>query len=234
MQKILTIVTSDARELNGHKTGVWLPELTHFLDVVERSGYEVDLASPRGGPVPLDVQSIAPEEPIDPINARYMADQRFIKKLAWASKCSEVDAASYVALYLAGGHGTMFDFRQSTELQRLITEFYSAGKFVAAVCHGVSGLLDSADKQGNGILRGRRVTGFSNREEALIGTTHLMPFSVEDELKRSGATFCESESPLADYVQVDGPLITGSNPESTRSVGEKLVQCLRQDARKEV
>lgn len=226
MTKILAISTSNATELNGKKTGLWLSELTHFLDVIRDAGYEFDLASPLGGKIPLDEKSVDSFRK-DPVNARFMDDPNFVKMLEGSLRCDEVDPSQYVALYLAGGHGTMFDFRQSPDVQRLITELYSAGGFLSGVCHGVAGFVDSVDSAGQTIIRGKRVTGFTNVEDRLAGTLHLMPFLLEDELKRSGAHFEGNLIPFTSRVEVDGRLITGQNPQSARAVGVKLVEALR-------
>jgi putative intracellular protease/amidase len=227
MQKILAIATNDATVLNGKKTGLWLSELTHFLDVVERAGLGFELASPRGGPIPLDEQSVAPRQLADPINARYMADPSFVARLERSLACGEVDAADYAAIYLSGGHGTMFDFRQSDDLQRLITRFHAADRFLTGVCHGVSGFVDSRDTSGARIVAGKRVTGFSNLEDTLGGTRKLMPFPLEDALARSGGRYHKNWIPFTARVEVDGKLITGQNPQSARGVGERLVEQLR-------
>jgi putative intracellular protease/amidase len=227
MRKILAVATSDATVLNGKKTGLWLSELTHFLDVIDRAGFTFDLASPLGGKVPLDEKSVTPGELKEPVNARFLADPTFVAKLENSLKCSEVDPTQYVALYLAGGHGTMFDFRQSADLQRIITALYSADRFVSGVCHGVSGFVDSVDARGERIVRGKDVTGFSNMEDTLAGTKKLMPFLLEDALKESGGNYKKNLLPFTNRVEVDGKLITGQNPQSARGVGEAMVQALK-------
>lgn len=227
MERILAVATSDATVLNGQKTGLWLSELTHFLEVIVAAGYEYDLASPRGGKIPLDEKSMQPSQQKDPVNARFLADPSFVQKLENSLKCSEVDASRYKALYLAGGHGTMFDFRQSADLQQLITRLYSDQRFISGVCHGVSGFIDSVDAQGNRIVTGKVVTGFTNFEDQLAGTKKLMPFLLEDELKKSGAVFKKNLIPFTTRVEVDGRLITGQNPQSARAVGTRLLESLR-------
>jgi len=228
MKTILAIATSSAAELNGNKTGLWLSELTHFIDVVERAGFGVDVASPKGGKIPLDEKSLESQHK-DPVNAKYLATPGFVAKLENSLKCSEVDASQYIAIYLSGGHGTMFDFRQSGDLQKLITKFHSTTKYLTGVCHGVSGFIDSVDDKGGLIVKGRRITGFSNREDALAGVKKLMPFLLEDELKKQGARYMKNFLPFTERVEVDGRLITGQNPQSAKSVGVKLVELLMSD-----
>jgi len=120
MDKILAIATNDATELKGKRTGLWLSELTHFLDVIEAAGYGYDLASPQGGRIPLDEGSAVPAQLKDPVNARYMANPAFKQQLEHSLKCSEVDPAQYVALYLSGGHGTMFDYNLQSTVEQLV------------------------------------------------------------------------------------------------------------------
>lgn len=225
MARILAVATSNATELNGKKTGLWLSELTHFLDVVQKAGFDFDVASPEGGKVPLDEKSTESLKS-DPVNARFMADPAFVKQLESSLKCSDVDASRYAALYLSGGHGTVFDFRQSADLQRLITQVYSAGHPVTGVCHGVCGFIDSVDDKGASIVKGKRVTGFTNFEDMLARAKSLMPYLLEDELKKKGADFQKNLFPFTSRVEADGLLITGQNPQSARSVGEHLLAAL--------
>jgi putative intracellular protease/amidase len=225
MEKILAIATNASPSLHGKPTGLWLSELTHFLDVIERAGYAYDLASPKGGKIPIDERrkSLAGQVKSDPVNARYMADKRFRALLETSLPCADVNPNDYVALYLSGGHGTMFDFRQSMELQRLITELYSDQKPVSGVCHGVSGFIDSVDRDGRRIVKGKAVTGFSNFEDTLDGSKKLMPFLLQDELERSGASYRRNFIPFTKRVEVDDQLITGQNPQSAAGVGLELV-----------
>jgi putative intracellular protease/amidase len=227
MDKILAIATNDATELKGKRTGLWLSELTHFLDVIEAAGYGYDLASPQGGRIPLDEGSAVPAQLKDPVNAKYMARPAFKQQLEHSRKCSEVDPTEYVALYLSGGHGTMFDFRQSPELQRLITAMCSADKYLSGVCHGVAGFVDAKDASGKVIVYGKNVTGFSNFEDGLAGTKKLMPFLLEDALKQNGAHYKKNLLPFTERVELAGKLITGQNPQSAAAVGRRLVEQLR-------
>jgi putative intracellular protease/amidase len=227
MKKILAVATNDATVLKDHKTGLWLSELTHVLDVVVAAGFGYDIASPRGGKVPLDEGSIKGSAAKDAVNARFLDDPEFLAKLERSLPCAEVDPGQYAAIFLSGGHGTMYDFRQSAALQRLITTFYSGGRPVAAVCHGVSGLLDAIDGGGSLIVKGKVVTGFSNVEDTLAGVKNLMPFLLEDALKEQGASYKKNLVPFTERVEVDGLLITGQNPQSAHAVGTKLVEALR-------
>ena len=226
MDTILAIATNDATVLKDHKTGLWLSELTHVLDVVLAAGYAYDIASPRGGRIPLDEGSTKGAAAKDPVNARFMDDRECLAKLENSLPCAAVDPSAYVAIFLSGGHGTMFDFRQSPALQKLLTTFYSSKRPIAAVCHGVSGLLDAVDAGGASIVKGKVVTGFSNVEDTLAGVKSLMPFLLEDALKEQGANYKKNLVPFTERVETDGLLITGQNPQSAHGVGMKLVEAL--------
>ena len=154
MQKVLAVVTSDHTELNGKRTGLWLSELTHFLDVVAKAGLAYDIASPQGGKVPLDEKSTTESQLRDPVNVRFLANAGFAAQLEQSLHGAEVDPSGYVAIYLSGGHGTMFDFRQSKDVHRLVTAFWSHGQFVAGVCHGVAGLVGATDAKGERLVKG--------------------------------------------------------------------------------
>lgn len=225
MTKVLTVATNSNADLKGTKTGLWLSELTHFVEVIEAQGWDYDVASPNGGQVPLDERSLK-DGKNDPANKKYMADLRFQDKLANSLRCSEVDPNQYAAIYLSGGHGTIFDFRQSQDLQHLITEFYSDAKTVSGVCHGVSAIVDARDRAGNLIVANKVVTGFSNFEDRLAGAAKHMPFLLESELKRNGANYVKNLLPFRRRVEVDGNLITGQNPQSAQGVAEAVVQQL--------
>ncbi len=226
MTRVLAVATNNAADINGKKTGLWLSELTHFLDVIERAGIAFDLASPLGGKIPLDEKSVESVKS-DPVNVRFMADPKFVEALEHSMKCADVDASRYDAIYLSGGHGTMFDFRQSRDLQRVITEMAGAGRYLTGVCHGVAGFVDAVDPSGAVIVKGKRVTGFSNLEDTLAGSKKAMPFLLEDELKRNGADYQKNLLPFTSRVEVDGKLISGQNPQSAKAVGERLVEHLR-------
>jgi putative intracellular protease/amidase len=229
MENILAIATNANPPLHGKPTGLWLSELTHFLDVIVEAGFGYDLASPLGGKVPIDERrkTLAQQVQSDAVNARFMADPRFVAKLEGSLACSELQPDHYVAIYLSGGHGTMFDFRQSAPLQRVITTLYAAGRYLSGVCHGVSGFVDAVDERGALIVKDKTVTGFSNFEDTLDGSKKLMPFLLETELKRNGARYKRNLIPFTERVEVDGRLITGQNPQSARAVGVAMVSALK-------
>lgn len=221
--RILAVATNAAPTLHGKQSGLYLSELTHFLDVVARAGYAFDVASPAGGAIPLDENSVTPRQRRRPENARFLEQAEFAESLEHSLPCADADPDEYTAVYLAGGHGTMWDFRQSDDLQRVLAGFYDAGKHVTAVCHGVSGLVDTTDESGERIVDGRRVTGFTNREDALGRTKSSMPYLLEDALVENGARFHKNVVPFTSRVEVDGRVVTGQNPQSARELAEVLV-----------
>ena len=233
MKKILIIVTSVPEyEKVGYRTGLWLGELTHFWDVAEEAGYKMDIASPSGGYVPLDPESLIISEIADTvgikgqISKRY-EDRSFMNLLRNTSKISEMNAADYDAIYLTGGHGVMFDFPTSASLAVLIAEFYELNKIVSAVCHGPAGLLEVKLSNGDYPIKGKDVTGFSWKEEVLAKRDQAVPFSLEEELQKRGGKYSKALVPFTSHVVTDGRLITGQNPGSAKAVGEAVVEALK-------
>lgn len=232
-KRILIIVTNVPEyEKVGYRTGLWLGELTHFWDVAEESGYKMDIASPSGGPVPLDPESLIISEVArtvgvkGDISKRY-EDRTFMDLLRNTRKVSEVDAADYDAIYMTGGHGVMFDFPKSAELAELTAKFYESGKIVSAVCHGPAGLLKVKLSDGDRLIKDKDITGFSWKEEVMAKRDHAVPFSLEEELQKRGGKYGKALVPFASHVVEDGHLITGQNPGSARAVGEAVVAKLK-------
>jgi putative intracellular protease/amidase len=233
---ILIVVTNvDQYESVGFRTGLWLGELTHFWDAVEEHGFQSEIASPSGGWVPLDPQGLMMPEMGH--NSRlggdvtdHYRDKQFMDQLNRTLPLAEVSAANYDAIYLAGGHGTMWDFR-SPELARLLTEFYEGGKIVSAVCHGPVGFLDAKLSDGRWLVQDRDLTAFSWAEEQADNRDEVVPFNLEQELKARGARYTKAMLPFGKHVVEDGLLITGQNPASARSVGEAVAKSLREPAR---
>ncbi|MER6562347.1 type 1 glutamine amidotransferase domain-containing protein [Streptomyces sp. NPDC001027] len=226
-KRILIIVTSTGEyEKVGYRTGLWLGELTHFYDFAEEAGFELTVASIEGGPVPLDPESLAHNVLGDLGTDKRYADRAFMDTLRDVVAVSEVDVDDYDAIYLTGGHGVMFDFHQSQALETLIARFYESGRIVSAVCHGPCGLLDVTLSDGEPLVKGKNVTGFSWREEELAQRADAVPYSLEDRLKELGARYSVAEKPFDTYVVEDDRLITGQNPGSARAVAEAVVRRL--------
>lgn len=231
--KILIVVTNaDQYETAGYRTGLWLGELTHFYDVVTEAGAEVVLGSPAGGKIPIDPESllfsgIGESMGIEgPVSKRYQS-REFMRLLDDTAKLADLAPDDFDALYMTGGHGTMFDFPKSDALAKLTASMFEAGKIVAAVCHGPAGLLSATLASGEPLLRGKKVTGFSWAEEKLAKRAEVVPFNLEEELQKHGASYDKAILPFATYVVEDGRLITGQNPNSARGVAERVVAQLR-------
>ena len=231
-KRILCVVTNAGEyEKVGYRTGLWLGELTHFWDVAEEAGYELDIASPSGGYVPIDPESLMMSKAADAVGMetavqkRYR-DRAFMDRLRDTIAIATVDPADYQAIYLAGGHGTMFDFTGEA-LAEKVAAFFDAGKIVAAVCHGPAGLLEATLADGKPLLGGRRATGFSWREEKLADRQDAVPFSLEERMGERGADYSTAKLPFGEHVVEDGRLITGQNPKSAKGVGRAVVARLR-------
>ncbi|MDI1283547.1 MAG: type 1 glutamine amidotransferase domain-containing protein [Reyranella sp.] len=222
--KILMVLTShDKLGDTGRKTGFWLEEFVApyytFLD----AGAAVTVASPKGGQPPLDPISDTPEGQTD-LTRRFKQDPAAQAVLAKTVKLADVKAADYDAVFYPGGHGPMWDLAEDPHSIALIEAFYNAGKPVAAVCHA-PGVLHHVKFQGQPIVKGKRVAGFTNSEEEAVHLTKVVPFLVEDELKRLGGHY-EKAVDWASFVITDGKLVTGQNPASSRAGAEALLKLL--------
>lgn len=226
--RILVIVTNVAEyEKVGMRTGLWLGELTHFWDYAQQAGYALDIASPAGGYVPIDPESLAHDVLGELGTYRRYQDRAYMDLLRETRKVADVDPADYAAIYLTGGHGVMFDFPRSAELAALVARFHDTGRLVSAVCHGPCGLLAVTLANGQPLVAGRRVTGFSWPEELLANRETAVPYSLQDQLVKLGADYQVAREPFAPHVVVEDRLITGQNPSSARGVAEAVVARLR-------
>lgn len=205
----------------SHKTGLWLSEATHFYDELADRKLPYDIASPNGGRVPIDEKSI---DRRDTINEKWYNDPTFRHKLEHSIRLDEVNPADYQIVYFTGGHGTMWDFPDNPTLQAITRQIYENGGFVAAVCHGVSGLLNVKLSDGTTLIDNRQVTGFSNMEEKLARLDDQVPFMLEDALRQKNALYSKGILPFLPYIEVDERLVTGQNPLSARKVGRKVME----------
>jgi len=218
--KIVMVLTShDQLGNTGRKTGFWLEEFAAPYFVFRDAGVELTLASPKGGQPPVDPKSDLPENQT-PAMARFKQDATAQKALSQTEKLADVRAADFDTIFYVGGHGPMWDLAESPVSIALIESFYNAGKPVALVCHS-PGVLHRVTYQG-APLKGKRVTGFTNDEEEEVQLTEVVPFLVEDELKRFGAIF-EKVPNWQSFSIVDGRLITGQNPASSTGAAEALL-----------
>lgn len=150
-----------------------------------------------------------------------------MKQLNNTLKLLDVDTNEYDAIYLVGGHGVMFDFPDDEALATLTAEFYEAGKIISSVCHGPSGLLNVTLSNGEYLVKDKNLTDFSWREEKLAKRDQVVPFNLEDELKKRGVMFSRAFLPFGSHVIKDGLLITGQNPKSAKAVGKAVVKALK-------
>jgi putative intracellular protease/amidase len=226
--KILVVLTShDQLGNTGRKTGFWLEELAAPYYVFTGAGAQVTLASPKGGQPPIDPKSELPENQT-PAQARFQRDDEAQRALARTVPLARVRAEDHDAVFYPGGHGPMWDLVDDATSIALIESFYGSGKPVAAVCHAPA-VLHRARHQGESIVKGKRVTGFTNTEEAAVQLTDVVPFLVEDELKRLGGRF-ERAADWQSFVVVDGRLVTGQNPASSAEGARALLQLLARKA----
>ena len=226
--RILIIVTNVGEyEKVGYRTGLWLGELTHFWDIAEKAGFQMDIASPAGGYVPIDPESLAVSVLKDGKTDKRYEDRTFMDRLVDTLKVDATRADDYDAIYMTGGHGVCFDFPKSSALAKLSATLYEAGKVVSAVCHGPAGLLEVKLSSGEYLIAGRNVTGFSWNEEVKVGRDEAVPYNLEEELQKRGANYDKAWMAFSAHVVEDGLLITGQNPASAAGVGEAVVKKLK-------
>jgi putative intracellular protease/amidase len=224
--KILIVLTShDRLGDTGHKTGFWLEEFAAPYYALRDAGAEVTLASPAGGQPPLDPKSDSPENQTD-ATRRFRADRTAQEVLASTRKLDEVSAGDFDAVFYPGGHGPMWDMPDNPTSIALLEAFVKADKPVGAVCHAPAALVNVRGKDGGYLVKGKRVTGFSNGEERAVGLAEVVPFLLEDRLKERGGVYSRAAD-WAPYVQADGKLVTGQNPASSEPAAAALLKLLR-------
>ncbi|GAB3703711.1 type 1 glutamine amidotransferase domain-containing protein [Spirosoma flavus] len=205
----------------SQKTGLWLSEVTHFYDELADRNLPYDIASPMGGPVPIDERSI---DRRDTTNEKWYNNPAFRAKLDNSLRLDAVDSSKYQILYLAGGHGSMWDFPDDKSLQSIVRQVYENGGMISAVCHGVGGLLNVTLSDGALLIAGRQLTGFSNMEEKLVRLDTEVPFLLEDALREKKALYSKNLIPFLPYIEVDDRMVTGQNPLSARKVARKILE----------
>lgn len=217
----MVLTSHDQLGNTGHKTGFWLEEFAApyytFLD----AGAAVTLASPKGGQPPLDPKSDDPGSQTE-ATRRFKADPAAQAALAKTVKLADVAAEPFDAVFYPGGHGPLWDLAEDAHSIRLIEATLAAGKPLGAVCHAPGVLRHAKDAKGAPIVKGRAVTGFSNTEEEAVQLTAVVPFLVEDELKKNGGAYAKGPD-WAPFVLTDGFLITGQNPASSEPAARALL-----------
>ncbi len=224
--KVLIAVTSADTLAPGHPTGLWLEEYAVPYTALAEVGVGITVASPKGGAAPID-----PKTPPDD-KAREKWGPA-IQALRDTKRLGEVSESEFDALYIPGGHGPMVDLSGDADLAALIGAFDRAGKIVAAICHGPAALLAATAADGAALVKGRRLTAFTNGEETLAGLQAVVPFALETRLREAGALFEHALLPMTGHVVMDRNLITGQNPASSVAMAKALVGGLaeRQRAR---
>lgn len=223
MKKLLLVVTNVGHYASGLDTGLWLSELTHIYHAAKEKGWEVTIASPKGGAVPLDPESLKPLV-LDKMTKDYYQSRTFMDELNRSKSLQEVENEKFDVVYLAGGHATMYDFPDDKILQSIIAKQYESGKMVAAICHGVGGLLNVKLTNGKNLIAGKRLTGFDWFEESIARRKREVPFNLEEALKERGVIYDKAFIPMTSKVVVDGNLITGQNPFSSKEMAKVVVK----------
>ena len=224
--KILIVLTShDQLGDTGKKTGFWLEEFAAPYYVLKDGGATITLTSPKGGQPPLDPKSDLSEN-LTEQTKRFRTDSAAQAELANTKKLAAVSAADFDAVFYPGGHGPMWDMPDNPTSIALIEAFVKADKPVGAVCHAPAALVNVRGKDGQYLVKGKRVTGFTNAEEKAVGLTEIVPFLLEDRLKERASLYSKGVN-WAPYVQVDGKLVTGQNPASSGPAAKELLRLLR-------
>ena len=223
--KVLMVLTSHDKLGNtGKSTGFWLEEFTAPYYVLKDAGAAITLTSPKGGQPPLDPTSDLPENQTASTR-RFRADKAAQTELANTKKLADVSANDFDAVFYPGGHGPMWEMPDNATSMALIEAFVKADKPVAAVCHAPAALVNVRGKDGEYLVKGKRVTGFTNAEEQAVGLSAVVPFLLEDRLKQRGGLY-SNVATWAPFVQVDGKLVTGQNPASSEPAAKELLKLL--------
>lgn len=214
---ILLIVTSHSQIEPSHPTGLWLEEFAVPYEIFTEAGYTVVVASPKGGAAPIDPRSL-PKNPT-------AEEKKALAVLKETIPLDKVGDKTFDGVFFAGGHGTMFDFPKDKNVQAIVSKAIQKDQPLALVCHGPAALVGATDAKGKPAAKGRKVTGFTNEEEDAVALTDKMPFLLESKLKKQGATFVGGKK-FESHVVVDGNLITGQNPPSSKGTAEALLKSI--------
>ncbi len=229
--KILIILTSHSQlgqtQLGNSegKTGFWIEEFASPYYLFKNAGAIITLASPKGGQPPIDPKSDAPENQTE-ATVRYKNDEDLLALMANTAKLEDVSSADFDAVFYPGGHGPLWDLTTDANSIELIENFWDEGKPIATVCHAPAVLLHVKDEHGNYLVKGKNVTGFSNSEEKAVKLEDIVPFMLEDELKKLGGIYSKKDD-WTSHVIRDGLLITGQNPQSSEAVAKELLELLK-------
>lgn len=220
MTKSVLLIVTNHGTINGDEnrpTGLWLGEAAEPYHVFQSAGFKVDIASPKGGSVPLDPNSLNDDDE---------KNNEVIRLLQNTTRIKDMVYEGYDALFFAGGHGTMYDFPGQPDIQNIVAFFKDDGRIISAVCHGPAAFVDAKTKDGRYVVDGVKLTGFTNEEEKAMGLLDDMPFALQSKLESHGAGFVVGES-MEEHVVTDGNFITGQNPASAEAAARAVVNKLK-------
>jgi putative intracellular protease/amidase len=224
---ILVITTSNAVMGNtGKPTGIWAEELAVPYYAFIDAGFDVEIASPKGGSIPFDPSSIKQPGQNDPVVERLLADETVQEKIKSTRVAADVDASAFDAVFFPGGHGTMWDLPNDAGVTRAVETAFARGKLIGAVCHGPAGLVSAKRGDGRSIVEGLRINSFTDAEEKEVGLIDVVPFRLESRLRELGGRF-EGTGNWQPFAVRDGQLVTGQNPQSSALVAQKLIEALQ-------
>lgn len=222
MNVLIVLTSHDQLGNTGRKTGFWLEELAAPYYAFKEAGANITLASPQGGQPPLDPKSNEPEFQTD-LTRRFENDAQANAQLAATVRLDSLSQSDFDTVFYPGGHGPLWDLAEDPHSISLIEAFIAAGKPVALVCHAPGVLRHVKAANGQPLVEGKKVTGFTNTEEEGVQLTDIVPFLVEDELKKLGGVYSRGDDWGA-YVVQDGLLITGQNPGSSTATAALLLK----------
>ncbi|MGB5983248.1 MAG: type 1 glutamine amidotransferase domain-containing protein [Nonlabens sp.] len=225
MNVLFVLTSHDELGDTGKKTGFWVEEFAGPYYTLKDKGVNITLATPEGGKAPIDPSSTT-EDASTESTERYNNDPEAQERIATTHKLCEMDPADYDAVFYPGGHGPLWDLSQDKTSIALIERFNEAQKPVGFVCHAPAALKNVKGTDGEPLVKGKKVTGFTNSEEKGVELVDVVPFLVEDMLKENGGNYSKGDD-WSEYALQDGNLITGQNPASSKKVAEMLYNSLK-------
>lgn len=225
MNKVLIVLTNTTNYANTDEpTGLWLGEAAEFVDELNKENIEYDFVSPLGAFVPLDPRSM---KYVDNSILKIYQDKEFQKAaLANSKSVEQINANDYQVIYYTGGHGVMWDFTDNQKLHEVALNIYNNGGYISSVCHGVAGILNIKDENGEYLIKGKKITGFTKAEEIIAGKLSKVPFINKEEAIKRGANWQQKRF-YSDYAIEDDQFITGQNPFSVRSVAKLVIDKIK-------
>ncbi len=222
--KVLFILTNHSQMGDtGKRTGFYLSELTHPYYILNDKGIEIEIASPLGGPSPIDPTSLDMK---DKDNKRFFEDAKLMKSVLTTKKLSDLNPKDYKAVVFSGGHGTVWDFTEDDTIKKFIRDVYENNAVVSAICHGPAALVDVKLSNGKYLVEGKKVAVFSDEEERIVKLEKVVPYLLETKLKKQGAISVAGK-PWSSSAVADGRLITGQNPQSAHEVGKLILKQIK-------